>query len=88
MSLRVLLAATVAAASLAFLPAAHAQDDFFEPAALGMGGAVRILGGDTSSIHLNPAAMVGRLKYVASMSYGFYGREASHTVKRRKVQHC
>ena len=59
---------------------ARAQDDFFEPQSLAMGGAVRVLGGDASSIHLNPASMVVRPRYIAGMSYLFEGREKSHIV--------
>lgn len=80
MTFRALILSLLVASSFSLAPTAQAQDDFFEPAALGMGGAVRILGGDTSSIHLNPASMVARPRYVAGMSYGFYGRESSHTV--------
>ncbi|HCP46283.1 MAG TPA: hypothetical protein DIU15_09590 [Deltaproteobacteria bacterium] len=56
----------------------HAEEDFFEPAALGMGGAVRTLGPDTSAIHLNPASMVTKARYLTSFSYSHYGREKSH----------
>ena len=61
-------------------PPALAGDDFFEPAAMGMGGAVRNLGVDASVIHLNPAAMSGRPQYIAGSNYTFYGRERSHTL--------
>jgi hypothetical protein len=59
---------------------ATAQDDFFEPASMGMGGAVRNLGVDASAIHLNPASMTGKPKYIAGSNYTFYGREKSHTI--------
>ena len=75
-----LLAAIMFGLCLTFSTKAGAQDDFFEPQALAMGGAVRVLGGDTSSIHLNPASMVVRPRYVGGMSYSFYGREKSHTI--------
>jgi len=56
----------------------RAEEDFFEPAALGMGGAVRTLGNDTSAVHLNPAAMVTKGRYLTSFSYSHYAREKSH----------
>jgi len=66
-------------AGLQFLaPPVAAEEDFFEPTALGMGGAVRTLGVDSSSIHLNPAAMVGEPVYLSSLSYSYYPRERSH----------
>jgi len=57
---------------------AHAEEDFFEPTALGMGGAVRVLGVDSSSIRLNPAAMVGEATYLSGLSYSYYPRQKSH----------
>ncbi len=61
-------------------PPAAAEEDFFEPTALGMGGAVRTLGVDTSAIHLNPAAMVGEPVYLSGLSYSYYPREKAHIV--------
>jgi len=80
MTSRALLLGLLIASFVAPATTAQAQDDFFEPQALAMGGAVRILGGDASSIHLNPAAMTVRPRYIAGMSYLFYGREKSHTI--------
>jgi len=80
MTSRTLLSGLLVTALLGAAAPAQAQDDFFEPQALAMGGAVRILGGDASSIHLNPAAMTLRPRYIAGMSYLFYGREKSHTI--------
>jgi hypothetical protein len=57
---------------------ALAEEDFFEPTGLGMGGAVRVLGVDSSAIRLNPAAMVGDPVYLSSLSYSYYPREKSH----------
>lgn len=75
------IAAVVAVLVLLALPGrAGAEEDYFQPIALGMGGAVRVLGADISAIHLNPASMTGRPRYVAGSSYTFYGREKSHTV--------
>ena len=59
---------------------AQAEDDFFEPAAMGMGGAVRNLAVDASAVHLNPAAMAGKPQYIAGSNYSFYGREKSHLI--------
>ena len=59
---------------------AQAEDDFFEPAAMGMGGAVRNLAVDASAVHLNPAAMAGKPQYIAGSNYSFYGREKSHII--------
>ncbi len=67
-----------AAACLLFSQQAQAEDDFFEPTGLGMGGAVRILGVDSSAIRLNPAAMVGEPTYLSSLSYSYYPRERGH----------
>jgi len=70
------------AALLAFVltavPAA-AEEDFFDPAALGMGGAGRIIPVDASVLRLNPASMALKPMYVGGSSYGFYGREKAHT---------
>jgi hypothetical protein len=71
------LAALLACALACPRPAA-AEEDFFEPEALGMGGAVRALGVDTTAVRLNPAAMVGIAAYASSFSYSYYGRERSH----------
>lgn len=68
------------AAALATPAPASAEEDFFEPIGLGMGGAVRVLGTDTSAIRLNPSAMTARPRYLAGSSYTFYGREKSHTI--------
>ncbi len=73
--------ALAAALGLLALPGrASAEEDYFQPLAMGMGGAVRILGADISAIHLNPASMTGKPRYLAGTSYSFYGREKSHTV--------
>ena len=65
--------------TLASMPSsAWAEEDFFEPTALGMGGAVRVLGVDSSAIRLNPAAMVGDPVYISSLSYSYYPRQKSH----------
>ncbi len=74
-----LLLAVLAASFLVASPAS-AEEDFFEPVSMGMGGAVRILGSDTAAIHLNPAAMTGKPRYIAGSSYTFYGRARSHTL--------
>lgn len=60
--------------------AARADEDFFEPIALGMGGAGRVLAVDTSSMHLNPAALVMSQRVYAGMSYLHDLRERSHSV--------
>lgn len=65
---------------LALPDRAEAEEDYFQPLAMGMGGAVRILGADISAIHLNPASMTSKPRYIAGTSYSFYGREKSHTV--------
>lgn len=57
---------------------AEAREDWFEPSAMGMGGAVRMLGNDLSVLRANPAAMSGRPIYLAGVSYSFYGRNRSH----------
>ncbi len=57
---------------------AGAREDWFEPAGLGMGGAVRTLGGDISAVRLNAAAMNSQSTYITGASYSFYGRERSH----------
>ena len=80
MSLRTWIPGLLAVIVFASAGTAEAQDDFFDPQSLAMGGAVRILGGDASAIHLNPAAMVVRPRYIAGMSYLFNGREKSHIV--------
>lgn len=65
-------------AALSWPAWAAAEEDWFQPAALGMGGAVRVLGSDTSAVHLNASAMPANAGYYASVSYSFYGRERSH----------
>ncbi len=57
---------------------AYGEEDFFEPTGLGMGGAVRVLGVDSSAIRLNPAAMVGEATYISGLSYSYYQRQKSH----------
>ena len=69
--------AIVAAALLQAAPA-QAEEDFFEPRALGMGGAVRILGGDTSAVHLNAALMAQNQTYLSSVAYQLNVREKGH----------
>ncbi len=61
-------------------PQAQAEEDFFEPISMGMGGAVRNLGLDAAAVHLNPASMTGKPRYVTGSNYTFYGREKSHTI--------
>jgi hypothetical protein len=58
---------------------AAAEEDFFDPVALGMGGAGRILPVDASVLRLNPASMAIKPNYAGGSSYGFYGREKAHT---------
>ncbi len=65
------------AVALVASPAA-AREDWFEPASLGMGGAVRILGGDIAAVRLNPATMVGTPTYYVGVGYIYFGREKSH----------
>lgn len=72
--------ALVACCSVTQVAAAHAEEDWFEPAALGMGGATRVLGSDTSAVRLNPSAMPANAGYFASVSYSYYGRERSHII--------
>ncbi len=61
------------------LPAtSSAREDFFEPRALGMAGAVRILGGDTSAVHLNPAVVAANQVYLSSVSYGHNVNDKGH----------
>ena len=75
------IVATAALLTLLALPQrAAAEEDYFQPIALGMGGAVRVLGADISAIHLNPASMTGKPVYLGGSSYTFYGREKSHTI--------
>ncbi len=72
---------TIALAALVALSvpaAAEATEDFFEPRALGMAGAVRILGGDTSAVHLNPALVAQNQVYLSSASYGHTVNEKGH----------
>lgn len=71
--------AALAAGLLASIAPAYAEEDFFEPVALGMGGAGRVLPVDTSSLHLNPAAMALVAKYYGSTAYHHSLRERSHT---------
>jgi hypothetical protein len=70
------LALGVAAAVVA--SPAEAKEEWFEPASLGMGGAVRTLGGDITAMRVNPAAMGSRATYLTGVSYSFYGRERTH----------
>jgi hypothetical protein len=75
------IVAVTALLCAALLPdRAEAEEDYFQPIALGMGGAVRVLGADISAIHLNPASMTGKPVYLGGSSYTFYGREKSHTI--------
>lgn len=75
---RIVLATFVAAAVVLIAAPADAREDFFEPGALGMGGAVRILGNDNTAVRLNAASMIGKPSYYVGMSYSFFGREKSH----------
>lgn len=72
-----LTSAVVAAVALA-AGSAEAREDWFEPASLGMGGAVRVLGGDIASVRLNAATMVGKPTYYVGVGYIYFGREKSH----------
>lgn len=69
-------------AALALLaPAtASAEDDFYEPIALGMGGTGRVLPFDLSSLHLNASALGVRAQYIGGFSYGYAPRERSHQI--------
>lgn len=58
--------------------AADAAEDWFEPGALGMGGAIRVLGGSVSAIRTNPAAMASQKVYLTGLSYSYYGRRRTH----------
>jgi hypothetical protein len=79
LSMRPLFLSFAVLASVALLASpANAREDSFEPGTLGMGGAVRILGGDVSAIRLNPASMIGKPTYYVGVSYSFFGRERSH----------
>lgn len=73
-------AAALLVASPWATPSAQAEEDFFEPISMGMGGAVRNLGLDAAAIHLNPASMTGKPRYVTGSNYTYYGRERSHTI--------
>ncbi len=68
----------VAALSLAIAGTAEAREEWFEPGALGMGGAVRTLGGDITAVRLNAASMTSTPIYTTGASYSFYGRNRSH----------
>ena len=68
----------IAALTLAFAGTAEAREEWFEPGSLGMGGAVRTLGGDISAVRLNAAAMTSKPIYTTGASYSFYGRNRSH----------
>ena len=59
-------------------PGSALAGQFFEPSALGMGGAVRTLGGDTSTMRLNASALAAVPTYRTSMAYAFYGLEHGH----------
>jgi len=79
LSMRPALFVIAAVSAVAFAaPPAEAREDWFEPGSLGMGGAVRILGGDVSAVRLNAASMIGKPTYYVGASYSFYGREKSH----------
>lgn len=65
--------------ALLMLPGvAHATEDLFEPASLGMGGAGRVVPIDTSSIHLNASALGARPQYLVGISYSHGEREGLH----------
>ena len=57
---------------------ATAEDDFYEPRSLGMGGATRVLGGDTTAVQFNPALMSQYPVYLTSASYAHFIREKGH----------
>ena len=76
-TLSALLLATPVALT-AFAGAAAAEEDFFEPRSLAMGGAVRIGGGDTGGVHLNPAVVAQERIYRTSASYQLNVREKGH----------
>jgi hypothetical protein len=78
MSFRPASSALIAAAAFAIPATALATEDFFEPRGLGMGGAVRILGGDTSGVHLNPAVVAQNALYLSSASYQHSINEKGH----------
>ncbi len=66
---------------LALAPAtASAEDDFYEPMALGMGGTGRVLPLDLSTLHLNASALGVRAQYMGGFSYGYAPREKSHQI--------
>ncbi len=71
--------ALIGAALLLLLPgSARADEDFFEPVALGMGGTGRVVVVGLSTLHLNPSALGVRPKYMAGISYGDTRREGAH----------
>lgn len=71
--------AMISAALLLLLcGSARADEDFFEPVALGMGGTGRVIAVDLSTLHLNPSALGVRPKYQAGISYGNTVRELAH----------
>ena len=69
----------ICTALMLLLPgSARADEDFFEPVALGMGGTGRVIAVGLSTLHLNPSALGIRPKYLAGISYGNSPREAAH----------
>ena len=70
--------AAIAAVQMLCVSTAAAEEDYFEPRAMAMGGAVRILGVDTSAVHLNPALVAQNKVYLSSVAYQLNVREKSH----------
>jgi hypothetical protein len=69
---------TCAALLLALPGSARADEDFFEPVSLSMGGAGRVLAVDLATLHLNPSALGVRPRYLVGLSYGNTVRESAH----------
>ncbi len=67
-----------AALLLAWPGSARADEDFFEPVALSMGGAGRVIAVDQSTLRLNASALGVRPKYLVGLSYGQTVRERAH----------
>ncbi len=79
LDLRPLLLSTAAVLAIALAASpAEAREDWFEAGSLGMGGAIRVLGGDVAAVRLSPASMVGKPTYYVGVGYVYFGREKSH----------
>jgi hypothetical protein len=72
------LSLLVAALFLVLPGSAHADEDFFEPVSLGMGGTGRVIPVGMSTLRLNASALGARAKYMVSISYGHTLREDGH----------